>query len=91
MALRIRLRRVGGNNKLSFRIVVCDSRRPNEGRYIENVGWYDPRMKQKDYELKLERMEYWIGKGAQVTGTVRNLMKKARKKAAAAPAAKPAA
>lgn len=90
MAVIVRLRRMGGNKKPFFRVVVTDSRRPNAGRFLEALGWYDPKKKGTNYELKADRVEYWVGKGAQLSDTVNSLMRKIRKSAARA-AAKTAA
>ena len=92
MAVIVRLRRMGGNKKPFFRVVATDSRRPNEGRFLEALGWYDPKKKGTNFELKAERVEYWVSKGAQLSDTVRSLMRKLRRaRPAAAPAATPAA
>ena len=79
MAVKIRLRRMGSNKKPFFRVVVADMRRPNEGRCIESLGWYDPKKKGKNYELRVDRIEYWKNKGAGVSDTVNSLLKKAKK------------
>ncbi|HOW98809.1 MAG TPA: 30S ribosomal protein S16 [Kiritimatiellia bacterium] len=88
MAVKIRLRRMGSNKQPFFRVVVTDMRCPNSGRFLETVGWYDPKRKGSNYELKVERIEYWTDKGAQVSDTVRSLLKKNRatQRRAAAPA-----
>ena len=78
MSVKIRLRRMGSNKKPFFRIVVTDARRPNEGRFLENVGWYDPKETGRNYELKLDRIEHWLGQGAVLSDTVRSLLKKNR-------------
>ena len=92
MAVKIRLRRMGSNKKPFFRIVVADARRPNEGRFLEILGWYDPKKKGTNYELNVDRLEHWKARGAIVSDTVVSLVKKARKATAraAAPAAAPA-
>jgi len=86
MAVKIRLRRMGSNKKPFFRIVVTDARRPNEGRFLENVGWYDPKKEGQNYELKIDRIEHWLGEGAIASDTVRSLLKKNRKVAGSKPA-----
>ena len=92
MAVIVRLRRMGGNKKPFFRIVATDSRCSNTGRFLEALGWYDPKKKATNFEVKTERVEYWVGKGAQLSDTVNSLMRKLRKTAAhaAAKAAAPA-
>lgn len=84
MSVKIRMRRMGANNDMSFRIVATDTRSPRDGRYLEMLGWYDPDETGKNFELKRDRIEYWKSKGAKVSLTVQSLMKKADK------AAKPA-
>ncbi len=92
MAVIVRLRRMGGNKKPFFRIVATDSRCSNTGRFLEALGWYDPKKKGTNFELKTDRVEYWVSKGAQLSDTVNSLMRKLRKTAAkaAAKAAAPA-
>jgi small subunit ribosomal protein S16 len=88
MAVKIRMRRMGNKNKPFFRIVASDVRSPQSGDYLENLGWYDPKSKDgKNFELKLDRVDQWVKKGAIVTDAVRPLIRKTRKAAAAAPAA----
>jgi small subunit ribosomal protein S16 len=88
MAVAIRLRREGTTNVPCYRIVVADSRSPRDGRFIENIGTYDPKKKGVNYTVKLERANYWVSKGAVPSDTVRSILKKAAKNAAAnAPAA----
>lgn len=71
--LKIRLKRVGRRNDPSFRVVVVDARKgPKSNKFVERVGFYDPKTKQR--ELDGERIEYWMGMGAQVSGTVHNML-----------------
>lgn len=71
--LKIRLQRIGRKNDPSFRIVVTDSRRgPKSGKYVELLGSYNPR--QNSLNIKGERVSYWILNGAQVSGTVHNIL-----------------
>jgi small subunit ribosomal protein S16 len=96
MAVAIRLRREGALNRPYFKVVVADKRSPRDGKFIEIVGTYDPKKRGMNSTLKLDRVEYWISKGAQPSDTVRSLIKKnknpeaAAKKAAAAEAKKAA-
>jgi small subunit ribosomal protein S16 len=96
MAVAIRLRREGALNRPYFKVVVADKRSPRDGKFIEIVGTYDPKKRGNNSSLKLDRVEYWISKGAQPSDTVRSLIKKnknpeaAAKKAAAAEAKKSA-
>lgn len=71
--LKIRLKRVGRRNDPSFRVVVVDSRKgPKSNKFIERVGFYNPKTKER--ELNGERIGYWMGVGAQVSGTVYNML-----------------
>jgi len=96
MAVAIRLRREGALNRPYFKVVVADTRSPRDGKFIEIVGTYDPKKAGQNSTLKLDRIEHWIGKGAQPSDTVRSLIKKTKNpeaaaKKAAAVAAKKAA
>ena len=82
MAVRIRLKRMGGLNDPHFRLVATDKRNPRNGNFIEELGSYHPRAKKDKSQIKLERVQYWISKGAQPTDTVRTLIKRAVKAAA---------
>ena len=94
MAVRIRMKRVGAKNAPYFRIVVADSRSPRDGKFIEEIGTYQPLKKGDNVTVDLDRANYWISKGAQPSDTVSSFLKKKGKAAAAAapaPAATPAA
>jgi len=67
-----------------FRIVVADGRSPRDGKFIEELGTYQPLKKGNNYTLDLERAKYWVGKGAQPSETVASFIKRATKAAAAA-------
>ncbi len=84
MAVRIRLKRTGGTNDACYRVVAADSRSPRDGSFIEQLGWYDPKKKGVNFELKLERIEYWKNQGARLSDTVVSLVKKAKKAAVGA-------
>ena len=84
MAVAIRLRREGALNRPYFKVVVADKRSPRDGKFIEIVGTYDPKKQGMNSTLKLERIEYWISKGAQPSDTVRSLIKKNKNPEAAA-------
>lgn len=73
--LRIRLARRGGNKRPQYRVVVSDSTHGRGGAIVENVGTYEPKSGHRKVELKRDRIEYWIGKGASATDTVRSLIK----------------
>ena len=79
MAVRIRLRRVGTKNVPRYRIVVADGRSPRDGRFIENLGTYNPQKAENNFAVDLERAKYWIQRGAQPSNTVRSILKKAEK------------
>jgi len=79
MAVSIRLRREGAKNRPYYKIVVADSRSPRDGKFIEIIGTYDPKISGQNSSLNVERVEYWISKGAQPSDTVRSLIKKSKK------------
>ena len=75
--VKIRLRRMGAKKNPFYRIVVADSHFPRDGRFIEEIGTYDPLTNPATIKVDGERAKYWIGNGAQPTETVRALLKKA--------------
>jgi len=77
--VKIRLRRFGKRNTPIYRVVVADNRSPRDGRVIEEIGTYDPLLKKNNFTLKLDRVDYWLGVGAQPSDTVASFIKKARK------------
>lgn len=72
--LRIRLRQQGSRNHKTYRLVVMDAKKPRDGKYLDNLGWYAPQ-DEKTAELNEERLCYWIGKGAQMSEKVGSLVK----------------
>ena len=76
MAVKIRLARHGAKKKPFYRIVVADSESPRDGRYLENVGTYNPLLDPAQVSLKSERIQYWIDQGAKPSDTVRSLLKR---------------
>ena len=76
MAVKIRLQRFGGKKRPYYRIVTANSRAKRDGRYLEQVGTYDPMRKPHAITFRSERMEYWISVGAQCTDTVASLYRK---------------
>lgn len=74
--VKIRLRRMGAKKAPFYRIVVADSRCPRDGRFIEEIGTYDPMTEGENIKVDLERAKYWISNGAQPTETVRGLLTK---------------
>lgn len=77
MAVKIRLKRVGMKKQAHFRIVVADSRFPRDGRFIEEIGHYNPNTDPSTIDLNVEAAQKWLKEGAQPTETVRALLKKA--------------
>lgn len=73
--VRIRLRRVGGKNQASFRIVAADKESPRNGRFIEILGFYNPRTEPATINLKEDRIYHWIGNGAQPSDSVNQVLK----------------
>jgi len=76
MAVKIRLARYGAKKRPFYRIVVADGRYPRDGRFLENVGTYNPMVEPNEVSLKKERIEYWLGQGAIPSDTVNSLLKK---------------
>ena len=74
--VKIRHRRMGAKKAPYYRIVVADSRSPRDGRFIEEIGMYDPMADGEKIKVDMERAKYWIANGAQPTDTVRGLLKK---------------
>ena len=75
MSVRVRLTRVGVKKNPVWRVVVADQRSPRDGRFIETIGHYNPRTEPSTIVIDEERLEHWIARGAQPTGTVKNLMR----------------
>ncbi|WFD08970.1 30S ribosomal protein S16 [Tepidibacter hydrothermalis] len=76
MAVKIRLKRMGANKKPFYRIVVADSRSPRDGKFIEEIGYYNPVSQPKQIKINDERASKWLNDGAQPTDTVKSLFKK---------------
>lgn len=81
MAVKIRLARHGAKKRPYYRIVVADSRSPRDGRFIEEVGRYNPLQDPAMIQVDLEKVDEWIANGAQPTDTVAALLKRAREEA----------
>lgn len=77
--VKIRLRRVGAKKAPLYRVVVADSRFPRDGRFIEELGTYDPSAEGNKLNVKMDRVQAWIANGAQPTDTVRGLLNKIEK------------
>ena len=81
MAVAIRLRREGTRNAPYYKVVVADKRSPRDGKFIEIIGNYDPKKKGTNYKIDVARVDHWVKNGAQLSDTVRSIVKKARKAA----------
>ena len=76
MAVKIRLRRMGAKKNPFYRIVVADSRYPRDGRFIEEIGTYDPLKTPTDVKIDADKAKQWIANVAQPTDTVKDILKK---------------
>lgn len=76
MAVKIRLRRVGAKKTPFYRVVVADSRYPRDGRFIEEIGTYNPLVEPSEFKVDADKAKKWIANGAQPTDTVKALLKK---------------
>lgn len=76
MAVKIRLKRIGAKKSPFYRVVVADSRYPRDGRFIEEIGTYDPISQPSKVNIDTEKAAQWIKNGAQPTDTVKSLLKK---------------
>ena len=79
MAVRIRLRRVGRKKQPSYRIVVTESENPRGGAYLDTLGYYNPRGNPAELRIDLAKVDQWIEKGASMSETTGNLVRKARR------------
>jgi small subunit ribosomal protein S16 len=84
--LAIQLMRTGAKKRASYRVVVKEKRSKRDGAYLENIGTYNPTRNPAEIKLDMERVHYWLQKGAQPTNTVNSLIKQTEKAAAATPA-----
>ena len=76
MAVKIRLKRIGAKKTPFYRVVVADERSPRDGRFIEEIGYYNPLTDPVDIKIDAEKATKWLNNGAQPTETVRSLLKK---------------
>ena len=76
MAVKIRLRRMGAKKAPFYRVVVADSRYPRDGRFIEEIGYYNPMTEPADIKIDADKAKEWIAKGAQPTDTAKSILKK---------------
>ncbi len=84
--VKIRLRRTGCNNNASFRVVATDERSPRDGKFLEILGWYDPKREGENFKLDMDRVAHWQSKGARLSETVASMVRKTKKSATAATA-----
>lgn len=75
MAVKIRMKRLGAKKRPFYRIVVADERSPRDGKFIEEIGYYNPISEPKEFKINSERVDYWLGVGAKPTTTVARLLK----------------
>ena len=80
MSISIRMKKMGKKGQPFFRLVVADTLGKREGRYIENLGWYNPLAEGENYNIKQERVEYWLSQGARISNTARSIINKLRAK-----------
>lgn len=85
MAVVIRLQRAGGRNRPFYRVVATDSRMARDGRFLEKVGFYNPLKEPIELHLELARIEDWVSKGASVSETVTQLLKRYKRSAGSVP------
>jgi small subunit ribosomal protein S16 len=90
MSVRVRLTRVGSKKNPIWRVVVADQRSPRDGRFIETIGHYNPQTEPSTIRIDEERLQHWLARGAQPTGTVKQLVKAYAKSGGAAAVAAPA-
>ncbi len=81
MSVRIRMKRFGSKNRPQWRIVVSDAKMPRDGRFIEELGYYDALPKEDIFVIKQERLEYWVKQGAQMSVALKSLLRRQKKKA----------
>ena len=76
MAVKMRLTRLGAKKAPFYRVIVADSRSPRDGRFIEEIGYYNPLTEPAEIKIDAEKAKKWLGNGAQPTQTVKSLLKK---------------
>lgn len=74
--VKIRLKRIGAKKKPFYRVVVADSRSPRDGKFIEEIGTYNPMTDPSEFSVNADKVKEWVAKGAQITDTVKALIKK---------------
>ena len=76
--VKIRMRRTGCKNHAAYRIVAADERSPRDGKFLEILGWYDTQIKDENFKLNIERVDYWLSKGAKPSTTVASRIRRAK-------------
>ncbi|MCI5898320.1 MAG: 30S ribosomal protein S16 [Anaerovoracaceae bacterium] len=76
MAVKIRLKRMGAKKKPFYRVIVADSRSPRDGKFIEELGYYNPLTEPAEVKIDADKAKQWLSNGAQPTDTVKGLFKK---------------
>ena len=84
MSVRIRLKRIGAKNHPAYRVVVTHNSSRRDGRFIEEIGTYQPVKKENKFSINQERVDYWLSKGAQPSDTVASYLRRLKRVAAAA-------
>jgi small subunit ribosomal protein S16 len=77
--VKLRLARAGAKKHPFYHVVVADAKSPRDGRFIEQIGTYDPMKNPKGFEIKQDRLDYWLGQGAQPSASLKQLVLKHRK------------
>jgi len=81
VAVKIRMKRFGSKNRPQWRIVVSDAKMPRDGRFIEEIGYYDALPKEDIFVVKQDRVDYWVKRGAQMSVALKSLIRREKKKA----------
>ena len=79
MAVKVRMKRFGAKNRPQWRIVVSDARMPRDGRFIEEIGYYDALPKEDIFVVKQDRLDYWVKQGAQMSVALKSLVRREKK------------
>lgn len=80
MAVKIRMKRFGSKNRPQWRIVVSDAKMPRDGRFIEEIGYYDALPKEDIFVVKQDRLDYWVKQGAQMSVALKSLVRREKRK-----------
>ena len=80
MAVKIRMKRFGSKNRPQWRIVVSDAKSPRDGRFIEEIGYYDALPKEDIFVVKQDRLDYWVKQGAQMSVALKSLVRREKRK-----------